>query len=78
MSRYTLSINIKSDSKELLDNLMVTLETINGSLDDVDAVELFTVQDSDKPAADGQTKYLDPTTTQRNLFLDKWMLSEAG
>lgn len=77
MSRYTLSINIKSDSKELLDNLMVTLETINGNLNEVEAVELFTTQDDD-PASGNRLKRVDPTTTQRNLFLDKWMLSEVA
>ena len=76
--RYTLSINIKSDNKELLDNLMVTLETINGNLADVDTVEVFTNRDSDKSGDRGRAKHIDPTTTQRNLFLDKWMLSEAG
>jgi hypothetical protein len=77
MSRYTLSINIKSDNKELLDNLMVTLETINGNIAEVDAVELFTSRDSDQTGARLQHKPIDPTTTQRNLFLDKWALSET-
>lgn len=77
MSRYTLSINIKSDSKELLDNLMVTLETINGNLADVDAVELFTIQDSDKTSQGERGAFVDPTTTQRNLFLDKWAMAES-
>ena len=77
MSRYTLSINIKSDNKDLLDNLMVTLETINGSLSDVDAIELFTsnVVADTEPAK--RVIYSDPTTTQRNLFLDNWVFSEA-
>ena len=78
MSQYTLSINIKSDSKELLDNLMITLETVNGDLARVDAVELFTVRDGGSPACEGRQQGLDPTTTQRNLFLDKWMLTEAA
>ena len=78
MSRYTLSINIRSDNKELLDNLMVTLETINGSLSEVDAVELYTSCGNDRLASGEQVKYRDPTTTQRNLFLDKWMLAENG
>ena len=77
MSRYTLSINIKSDNRELLDNLMVTLETINGNLGEVDAVELFTCCDSNKSEAGGRLNYIDPTTTQRNLFLDEWALSDA-
>lgn len=74
MARYTLCINIKSDNMELLDNLMVTLETINGNLADVDAVELFTTADSGCQLKVEQKKYLDPTTTQRNLFVDTWML----
>lgn len=77
MSRYTLSINIKSDNKELLDNLMVTLETIHGDIAELDAVELFTSRNSNATATDKKIKCLDPTTTQRNLFLDEWMLSEA-
>lgn len=77
MSRYTLSINIKSDNKELLDNLMVTLETINGNLGEVNAVELFTIQDNNESEARERMQYLDPTTTQRNLFLDKWELSDT-
>jgi hypothetical protein len=76
MSLYTLSINIKSDNKELLDNLMVTLETINGNLAEVDAVELFTIHDGNKSGSGGKLEPVDPSTTQRNLFLDKWMLSE--
>ncbi|MEJ2359900.1 MAG: hypothetical protein P8Z75_00530 [Gammaproteobacteria bacterium] len=77
MSRYTLCINIKSDNKELLDNLMVTLETINGNLGEVDAVELFSTREDDSAHVQPEQRVPDPTTTQRNLFLDQWMLSEA-
>ena len=77
MSRYTLSINIKSNNKELLDNLMVTLESINGNLSDVDAVELFTSNSTGDSESVKPVLYTDPTTTQRNLFLDNWVLSEA-
>lgn len=77
MSRYTLSINIKSDNKELLDNLMVTLETINGNMAEVDAVELFTSHDNDQVGIGPRLSAIDPTTTQRNLFLDKWVLSDT-
>jgi len=77
MSRYTLSINIKSDNKELLDNLMVTLETIQGDIAQVDAVELFTSSHTDPVEPGDKIKCIDPTTTQRNLFLDKWALSEV-
>lgn len=75
MSRYTLSINIQSDNKELLDNLMVTLETIHGDIAELDAVELFT--SSNTASSNNKIRCIHPTTTQRNLFLDEWMLSEA-
>lgn len=77
MSRYTLCINIRSDNKDLLDNLMVTLETINGTLSEVDAVELFATQDSEGAQLRSSQSMTDPTTTQRNLFLDQWSLSDA-
>jgi len=78
MSRYTLSINIKSDSRELLDSLMVTLETINGDLNKIEAVELFTAEDEAQPDGGRRATDIDPTTTQRDLFLDKWVLAEAS
>lgn len=77
MSLYTLSINIKSENKELLDNLMVTLETINGSLTDVEAVELYTTRNRERDDDSARAEQLDPSTTQRDLFLDKWTLSES-
>ncbi len=57
---------------------MVTLETINGDLNKVDAVELFTTQDEDQPGNSRRITCVDPTTTQRDLFLDKWVLSEVS
>lgn len=77
MSRYTLCINIRSDNKELLDNLMVTLESIQGDISDVEAVELSTTQDNTSASAKKNLHTSDPTTTQRNLFLDSWALNEA-
>jgi len=73
MSRYTLSINIKSDNRDLLDNLMVTLETINGNLSDVDAVELLAIDETGIPR-ETQPVLSDASTIQRNLFLESWLL----
>jgi len=77
MSRYTLSINITSDNLDLLENLMVTLETPEGDLSEVDSVELYTSPEAQQslplPAPKGQEA--GPSTTQRNLFLDQWCLS---
>ena len=45
MSKYTLLINIQSESKELLENLLVTLESINGDIDNIDSVELLALSE---------------------------------
>lgn len=73
MSKYTLSINIMSDNRELLDNLLVTLEAVTGDLSEIDKVRLVKSKGSHFTR-----KKREPTTMQRNLFLDKWMLSETG
>ncbi len=83
MSKYTLSINIQSENKELLENLMVTLETINGSIEHIDSVELLTVSgpgyiDYTNQEVHDSSNSDNPTTMQRNLFLDKWVISEIS
>jgi len=80
MSKYTLLINIQSEHKEFLDNLMVTLETINGDIDDIDSVELLTVSGPsciDYCIENELIETSKPTISQRNLFLDKWSISES-
>lgn len=72
MRKYTLSINIMSDDRELLDHLMITLEVANGDLSNIDTVELLTSEKGVK-----QVSSHEPTTLQRNLFLDKWDILEA-
>ena len=79
MRKYTLSINIQSESKDLLDNLMVTLETINGDIEKINSVELLTVSGPayiDFNSDNDESSEL--TTSQRNLFLDKWVISEIA
>lgn len=77
MSRYTLSINITSDNRDLLENLMVTLETPDGDISEVDSVELYTSPESQYslPLPVPRGKEAGPSAMQRNLFLDKWCLS---
>ncbi len=76
MRKYTLSINIQSDCKDLLDNLMVTLETINDDIEKINSVELLTVSgpayvDFSHPQYESD----ELSVSQRNLFLDKWAIS---
>jgi hypothetical protein len=77
MSRYTLSINITSDNRDLLENLMVTLETPEGDISEVDSVELYSTPDAQQSLALPlpQGEEAGPSALQRNLFLDQWCLS---
>lgn len=79
MRMYTLSINIQSESKDLLENLMVTLETINGDIEKLNSVELLTISG---PAYVGFKETVNnqsgPSDMQRNLFLDKWAITELA
>ena len=77
MAVYTLSINIRSECKELLENLMITLETIKGDVSELESIELLTV--SGPVCIDGNIKSGDHplTITQRNLFLDKWAVNDG-
>jgi len=69
---YTLAINIRSECKELLDNLLITLESSSGNVAELDSIEVLTV--SGPVCIDGQMlgRNTAPTVMQRNLFLDKW------
>ncbi|MGD8783105.1 MAG: hypothetical protein PVF28_03505 [Thioalkalispiraceae bacterium] len=76
MRKYTLSINIQADSKDLLENLMVTLETINGDIEKLSSVELVTVSgpaclDLSRSKQEGDNF----SVSQRNLFLDNWAVT---
>lgn len=67
MSRYVLSINISSDNRDLLENLLVTLEPVRGDLTQIDSIRfVHHPEDSCSKVEQG------PSCLQRNLFLDKW------
>ena len=85
MSTYTLSINITSACKEVLDSLMVTVETVTGDLASIETIEVlspdkkvYAVSNSiDKKESITGPKQGTPTVTQRSLFLDKWMMNDS-
>jgi hypothetical protein len=67
MSRYILSINISSDNRDLLENLLVTLEPVCGDLTQIDSIQF--VHQPENPCCNTEQG---PSSLQRNLFLDKW------
>ena len=77
MTAYTLSINIRCECKELLENLMITLETIQGDVAQLESIELLTV--SGPVCIDGRWLGSEQplSVMQRNLFLDKWAVNDG-
>ena len=73
---YTLSINITSACKEMLDNLLVTVETVKGDLSSIESIELLSEDKKLYSVSNPTDKDNSPNITQRNLFLDKWMMNE--
>jgi hypothetical protein len=77
MTMYTLAINIRSECKELLDNLMITLESSSGDVSALDSIEVLSVSGPVCIAGRMMSDEKAPTVTQRNLFLDKWAVNDG-
>ncbi len=70
---YTLTINVHSECRELLDNLLITLETVSGEISEIESIDLLTVSG---PVCINRDE--SPFgVTQRNLFLDHWSIHDG-
>lgn len=75
MKKYLLVINIHSESKELLENLMITLETLSDDLQHLSQIELSEISSANIVQFDTRPRQTDESNIlQRNLFLDRWMV----
>lgn len=72
MARYCLSINILSDKPDLLDKLMLTLESLDGDMSALQGVEIQTSRDKPAPGADEPV-----TELERGVALEHWFLPEG-
>lgn len=77
MSDYCLTISIKTCDRNLLDDLVVTLESVNTSLDGIKDVEVLLFDD--KQAGFAQL-YADKLRIEQPLnktdVLERWMLDD--
>jgi len=73
MIEYELSVNIKAENKEAVENLLITVESINTGKIDVGAVELLSIsglsianeQDSDVTSSYEHDSWLSPLTVEK-------------
>jgi hypothetical protein len=72
MRQYCLSINIHSNDPELLDRLMLTLETPDGDMSALDRVQIRTSN------AELRTiERNDGTELEKGVALEQWFLPEG-
>lgn len=77
MKGYRLSIHVYARQRHLLEDLLITLESVNESLDQLRLIEIDAIQTSGSFCLlnAGEKNEAEPSTLQRNLFLDKWTFS---
>ena len=75
MNNYCLTINVRSANKVLLDNMLVTLETFNENINEIETIEMFT---GDKEGdTDGENEFDEPLeNVNPAIYLECWMINE--
>jgi len=75
MSTYCLTIKVRSKNEALLNNLIVTVETLNDKINEIETLEMFTSSSevSDKLEVSNNTQV---ESLNKEMFLDCWMINE--
>ncbi len=75
MSTYCLTIKVRSKNEALLNNLIVTVETLDKNINEIDTLEMFTAETevSDKLEVSNNTQL---ESLNKEMFLDCWMINE--
>ncbi len=75
MSTYCLTIKVRSKNEALLNNLIVTVETLDKNINEIETLEMFTAETavSDTLAVSNNTQ---ADSLNKEMFLDCWMINE--
>lgn len=75
MSTYCLTIKVRSKNEALLNNLIVTVETLNDKINEIETLEMFTSSSevSDKLEVSNNARI---ESLNKEMFLDCWMINE--
>ena len=75
MNSYCLTIKVRSKNEALLNNLLVTVETLNDKINEIETLEMFTATTEviDKPEVSDNTQI---ESLNKEMFLDCWMINE--
>jgi hypothetical protein len=75
MSTYCLTIKVRSKNEALLNNLIVTVETLNDKINEIETLEMFTSSSevSDKLEVSNNERI---ESLNKEMFLDCWLINE--
>ena len=75
MNNYCLTIKVRSKNEALLNNLVVTVETLDDKINEIETLEMFTAatEVTDKLEVSNNTHF---ETLNKEMFLDCWMINE--
>ena len=75
MNNYCLTIKVRSKNEALLNNLIVTVETLDDKINEIETLEMFTSASevTDIMEVSNNTP-IEPMN--KELFLDCWMINE--
>ena len=75
MNTYCLTIKVRSKNEALLNNLILTVETLNDKLSEIETLEMFTAatEVTDKLEVSNTTQF---ASMNKEMFLDCWMINE--
>ena len=75
MNDYCLTIKVRSKNEALLNNLIVTVETLDDKLDEIETMEMFTSA-SDVTDIREVSNNTPVEPLNKEMFLDCWMINE--
>ncbi len=74
MNTYCLTIKVRSRNESLLNNLLVTVESLDNDINEIETLEMVTARvDSDAAEISHPGQF---ELQNRELFLDCWMINE--
>lgn len=75
MNSYCLTIKVRSKNEALLNNLLVTVETLNDKINEIETLEMFTAttEVTDKLEVSNNTQI---ESLNKEMFLDCWMINQ--
>ena len=75
MSDYCLTIKVHSKNEALLNNLIVTVETLDDKLSEIETLEMFTAA-SEVTELRGVSNNAPIEPMNKEMYLDCWMINE--